>query len=106
MRTGWSERWDKGDYFRSGPFLTAEACRALVQAGAALVGIGFRELDEYADLPAHPAHTILLEAEIPQSSSISRDWKSYRKAASVSSRIPPAIEGGTSFPVRAFAITE
>src|SRR6476469_8792243 len=39
VHTAWSERWSHpADYFRSGPFLTAEACRFLVDAGAALVG--------------------------------------------------------------------
>ena len=39
FRTDWSRRWGGDDYFRSGPFLPAETCRALVDAGAALVGI-------------------------------------------------------------------
>src|SRR5688572_12315477 len=63
VRTGWSERWG-GDYFRSGPYLTVEACDALVEEGAALVGIDCANIDSMAD-PARPAHTILLAASIP-----------------------------------------
>ncbi len=103
FRTGWSSRWG-GDYFRSGPFLPAETCDALVAAGAALVGIDCANIDDMQD-PARPAHTILLRAGIPivehltNLAALPRDG--FRFFA-----VPPAIEGGTSFPVRAFAIVE
>lgn len=103
FRTGWSSRWG-GDYFRSGPFLPADTCDALVAAGAALVGIDCANIDDMQD-PARPAHTILLRVGIPivehltNLAALPRDG--FRFFA-----VPPALEGGTSFPVRAFAIVE
>lgn len=101
VRTDWSKRWG-GDYFRSGPFLTAAACRWLVEQGAALVGIDCANIDDMTD-PARPAHTILLHAGIPIVEHLrgldqlppGREFRFFA--------VPPAIEGGTSFPVRAFA---
>jgi kynurenine formamidase len=103
VRTDWARRWG-GDYFRSGPFLTAAACRVLVEAGAALVGIDCANIDDMTD-PARPAHTILLAAGIPIVEHLCAldqvpDGR-FRFFA-----VPPAIRGGTSFPVRAFALCE
>ncbi len=64
VRTDWASRWGGTDYFRSGPFLTADACRLLAQAGAALVGIDCANIDDMGDV-SRPAHTILLGAGIP-----------------------------------------
>ncbi|MEO8288432.1 MAG: cyclase family protein [Chloroflexota bacterium] len=103
FRTGWSARWG-GDYFRSGPYLTAEACHALVEAGAALVGIDCANIDDMTD-PARPAHTILLAEGIPIVEHMCNlealPDEGYRFFA-----VPPAIVGGTSFAVRAFAIID
>lgn len=102
VRTDWSARWEVGDYFRSGPYLTAEACHALVQAGAALVGIDCANIDNMTD-PVRPAHTILLAAGIPIVEHLTGldtlPDSGFRFFA-----VPPAIVGGTSFAVRAFAI--
>ncbi len=101
VRTDWSKRWGNFDYFRSGPFLTSAACNFLVQAGAALVGIDCANIDDMND-PTRPAHTILLEANIPivehlcALEHLSAD--NFHFFA-----VSPAIKGGTSFPVRAFA---
>jgi arylformamidase len=102
VRTGWSERWGGPDYFRSGPFLNADACDALVTAGASLVGIDCANIDDMRDA-TRPAHTILLAAGIPIVEHLcgleqlpDSDFRFFA--------VPPAIEGGTSFPVRAFAI--
>jgi len=104
VRTDWSRRWGGTDYFRSGPFLSADACSLLVQLGAALVGIDCANVDDMGDL-TRPAHTILLGAGIPVVEHLCglellpRDG--FRFFA-----VPPAIKGGTSFAVRAFAICE
>jgi kynurenine formamidase len=103
VRTGWSERWGGPDYFRSGPFLTAETCDALVKAGATLVGIDCANLDSMTD-PTRPAHTILLAAGIPIVEHL-RGLDQLPPDNFLFFAVPPAIEGGTSFPVRAFAIT-
>jgi kynurenine formamidase len=103
VRTDWSLRWkDPGDYFRSGPFLTRGACERLAEAGVTLVGIDCANIDNMQD-PDRPAHTILLQAGIPivehlcHLDALSQDGFRFYAA-------PPAIQQGTSFPVRAFAI--
>ena len=101
--SGWSKRWG-GDYFRSGPFLAASACEQLVRGGATLVGIDCANIDDMNDA-TRPAHTILLAANIPVVEHLrgldQLQGKKFRFFAP-----PPAIRGGTSFPVRAFAICE
>jgi arylformamidase len=101
IRTGWSRRWG-GDYFRSGPFLTGSACDLLVNAGAALVGIDCANIDDMKD-PERPAHTKLLAAGIPIVEHLrgleQLQGRTFRFFAA-----PPAIVGGTSFTVRAFAV--
>jgi kynurenine formamidase len=101
IRTDWSRRWG-GDYFRSGPFLTGDACDLLAKAGASLVGIDCANIDDMKD-PARPAHTKLLAAGIPIVEHLrgleQLQGRSFRFFA-----VPPAIVGGTSFTVRAFAL--
>ena len=104
VRTDWSKRWGGLDYFRSGPFLTADACHLLVQSQAALVGIDCANIDDMSD-GARPAHTILLGAGIP----IVEHLCSLDQIPQVNFRffaVPPTNKGGTSFPVRAFVICE
>lgn len=108
VRTGWSARWEGGDYFRSGPFLPAEICEWLVSEGAALVGIDCANIDNMQD-PVRPAHTILLEAGIPIVEHLTNLDELARVVGTGGFRffaVPPAIRGGTSFAVRAFAIVE
>jgi len=103
VRTDWSKRWQK-DYFLSGPYLTADACELLAERGATLVGIDCANVDNMKD-PERPAHSILLAAGIP----IVEHLKSLDKLTGKRFRFfaaPPAIEGGTSFTVRAFAIVD
>ncbi len=103
LYTGWSRRWGK-DYFRSGPYLTADACDALIHAGAALVGIDCANIDNMQD-PTRPAHTRLLAVGIPIVEHLTNlndiAGRSFRFSA-----VPPAIRGGTSFPVRAYAVCD
>jgi kynurenine formamidase len=76
----------------------------LVRGGATLVGIDCANIDDMNDA-ARPAHTILLAANIPVVEHLrgldQLQGKQFRFFAP-----PPAIRGGTSFPVRAFAICE
>ena len=104
IRTGWSTRWGGADYFRSGPFLTAEACKFLVEAHVTLVGIDCANIDDMGD-SARPAHTLLLAADIPIVEHLcnmeqlpTHDFRFFA--------VPPAIQGGTSFPIRAFALSK
>jgi kynurenine formamidase len=103
VHTGWSKRWG-GDYFRSGPFLTAKACEEIVRGGATLVGIDCANIDDMND-SARPAHTILLAANIPVVEHL-RGLDELRGKRFKFFAVPPAIRGGTSFPVRAFALCE
>ncbi len=104
VRTDWASRWGGTDYFRSGPFLTADACRLLAQAGAALVGIDCANIDDMGDV-SRPAHTILLGAGIPVVEHL-RGLELLPREDFRFFAVPPAIKGGTSFAVRAFAICE
>ncbi len=102
VRTDWSTLWGGSDYFRSGPFLTAEACKFLVEANVTLVGIDCANIDNMEDT-TRPAHTILLAADIP----IVEHLCNMQHLSTPNFRffaVPPAIKGGTSFPIRAFAI--
>ncbi len=103
LYTRWSRHWG-GDYFRSGPYLSGAACDALVTAGVALVGIDCANIDNMQD-PERPAHSKLLAAGIPIVEHLTNlnelAGRSFRFTAA-----PPAIRGGTSFPVRAFAVCE
>lgn len=102
VRTDWADRWGSPDYFRSGPFLTADACRALVRAQVTLVGIDCANIDDMRDM-ARPAHTILLAAGIPIVEHL-RGLDELPPGGFRFFATPPAIVGGTSFPVRALAI--
>lgn len=103
IRTDWADRWGSDAYFRSGPYLTADTCRFLVRSQVALVGIDCANIDNMDDAQ-RPAHTILLAAGIPIVENLyALDHLppgGFRFFA-----VPPAIAAGTSFPVRAFAIT-
>jgi arylformamidase len=103
LHTGWAARWG-GDYFRSGPFLTAAACAGLVEAEVALVGIDCANIDNMTD-PARPAHSRLLAAGIPIVEHLCA-LEHLPTGAFRFFAVPPAIKGGTSFPVRAFALWE
>jgi kynurenine formamidase len=102
VRTDWSKRWGGDDYFRSGPYLTAAACELLVERGAVLVGVDFANVDDM-NTKSRPAHTLLLGsgmAIVEHLCALDRlPDDRFRFFA-----VPPAIAGGTSFPVRAFAL--
>ncbi len=103
VRTNWAQRWG-GDYFRSGPFLNASACQYLVEQGVMLVGIDCANIDDMLDT-SRPAHTILLGAGLP----VVEHLRGLEQLPANNFRffaVPPAIQGGTSFAVRAFAIVD
>jgi len=104
LQTGWAKRWNAKDYFRSGPYLAAAASEHLVHSGAALVGIDCANIDDMND-PARPAHTILLGAGIPIVEHL-RGLEQLHGRRFRFFAVPPAIGGGTSFPVRALAVCE
>jgi kynurenine formamidase len=104
VHTGWAKHWTSEGYFRSGPYLTASACEYLTHSGATLVGIDCANIDNMND-PARPAHSILLAANIP----VVEHLRGLEQLSGQDFRFfaaPPAIRGGTSFPIRAFALCE
>jgi len=104
LHTGWAKRWG-GDYFCSGPFLSEAGARYLVEQGAGLVGIDCANIDDMNDA-TRPAHTILLDAGIPIVEHLCGLEQLNRRRGIRFFAVPPRVVGGTSFPVRAFAIVE
>ena len=63
LRTGWSDRWGRDNYFTGFPCLTPDAARWLVDRGVRGFGIDAPSVDpaESTDLPVHK---VLLGAEV------------------------------------------
>ncbi len=64
VQTGWSAHWGSERYFEGHPLLTAAAASALVDGGAALIGIDSLNIDDTSG-GTRPVHTELLGAGIP-----------------------------------------
>ncbi|WP_040336583.1 cyclase family protein [Candidatus Blastococcus massiliensis] len=102
VHTGWDAHWGTERYLdRDHPHLTEDACRALVDGGAALVGIDSVNIDDTLG-DARPAHTVLLGAGIPVVEHLT-GLAGLPDAGAVFSAVPVAVEGLATFPVRAFA---
>ncbi|HXN49780.1 MAG TPA: cyclase family protein [Bryobacteraceae bacterium] len=102
VNTGWSEHWRTPRYFEPAPFLTAEACDALLAAGARFVGIDSLNIDDMLD-PSRPAHTKLLGAGVP----VCEHMTNLAAVPATGGRlhaVPIAWMGGASFPVRAYVL--
>lgn len=100
VRTDFSRHWRTERYGRDNPFLTAQACLRLVEAGAAFVGIDSVNIDDLADL-ARPAHTILLGAGIPICEHLT-NLEALQPEGGRLHAAPIAWRGGATFPVRAY----
>jgi arylformamidase len=104
LRTDWCRYWGSEQYASGSPFLTSAGARALVEAGAELVGIDSLNIDDVDDLE-RPAHSLLLGAGIPIVEHLTGldqlPADGYRFFA-----VPPKVEGMGTFPVRAFAIVD
>lgn len=101
VHTGWARHWRTDAYFEDHPFLTEAAAAALVEAGAALVGIDSHNIDD-TRTRARPAHTLLLGAGIP----ICEHMRGLELLPDTGFRFtaaPPKVAGFGTFPVRAFA---
>jgi len=101
VATGWDRHWRTERYGRENPFLTADACERLRDAGASLVGIDSVNIDDLEDL-ARPAHSILLGAEIPVVEHLC-NLAALPEGGLSFSAVPPKVAGFGTFPVRAFA---
>ena len=104
IRTEWDRHWRTDAYFEGHPFLTADAAELLAGEGAALVGIDSYNIDDTADW-SRPAHSILLEAEIPICEHM-RNLGSLPGSGFRFSAVPVKVRGFGTFPVRAFAVVE
>ena len=62
--TGHAGTWGTDAYFSGHPYLTADAAQALVDRGAACVGIDSLNVDSTDDM-ARPVHSTLLGAGVP-----------------------------------------
>ncbi len=102
VRTGWDAHWRTYRYFEGHPFLSADAARFLVEAGAALAGIDSLNIDDTADL-TRPVHSALLAAGIPiveHLTGLGRlPEQGFRFFAA-----PVKVKGMGTFPVRAFGL--
>jgi arylformamidase len=101
FRTGWDRRWGSGAYWEPDPHLSAQTLDRLIEGGAALVGVDWNNVDDGSDL-SRPAHTRLLAAGIPIVERL-RGLDTLPGDGFRFTAVPPAIVGGASFPVRAFA---
>jgi len=102
VNTGWSQHWRTPRYFAPAPFLTADACDALLAAGARFVGIDSLNIDDTLD-PSRPAHTKLLGAGVP----VCEHMTNLAAVPATGGRlhaVPIAWVGGASFPVRAYVL--
>jgi len=105
FRTGWSSRWATSEYGdTSHPFIGVATAEALVERGAAVVGIDSVNIDSTVT-GERPIHSILLGAGIPIVEHLCRldelTGRPFRFFA-----VPPAVSGMGTFPVRAFAIAD
>ena len=101
VHTGWDRFWRTDAYLDDHPFLTEAAARALVEGGAAFVGIDSHNIDD-TQVPRRPVHTLLLGADIPIGEHLANldalPDNGFRFSA-----VPPKICGMGTFPVRAYA---
>jgi kynurenine formamidase len=102
IHTGWDRHWRTDAYFEGHPFLTRDAARYLVDAGARLVGIDSLNIDDTADME-RPAHSIILGAGIPIAEHLCNlaalPDNGFRFHAA-----PVKVSRVGSFPVRAYGV--
>ena len=104
VHTGWSRNWRTESYLSDHPFLTEAAARALVEGGAAFVGIDSHNIDD-TGTRGRPVHTLLLGADIP----IGEHLTGLEQLPDTGFRftaVPPKIKGMGTFPIRAFAVLQ
>ncbi len=102
VATGWDRHWGSEAYFDDHPFLTEAAARALVEGGAAFVGIDSHNIDD-TRARARPVHTILLGADIPIGEHLT-NLGALPDRDFIFSAVPPKVKGMGTFPVRAYAV--
>jgi len=100
--TGWDRHWGTPAYLSDNPHLSGESSAALVERGAALVGIDSLNVDSLTD-PRRPAHTAILAAGIPLVEHLT-GFGALPAGPFRFFAVPPRVRRMATFPVRAFAI--
>lgn len=103
VHTGWARHWRTDQYFEGHPFLTADAARWLVDAGATLVGIDSLNIDDTAD-GSRPVHSTLLGADIPIVEHMC-NLEALPASGFIFHAVPVKVRNFGTFPVRAYAVT-
>ncbi|MGC4175947.1 cyclase family protein [Demequina sp.] len=103
IHTGWDRHFGSPAYATGAPFLAADAVHALIDSGAALVGIDSLNIDDTESGGERPAHSGLLAAGIHVVEHLTRLGDVPAQGAEFTAA-PPAVEGFGTFPVRAFAL--
>ena len=101
VHSGWDRFWRTDAYFTDHPFLTDGAARALIEGGAAFVGIDSYNIDD-TRTRSRPVHTLLLGANIPIGEHLT-GLDQLPDAGFRFSAVPPKVRGMGTFPVRAYA---
>jgi kynurenine formamidase len=101
VRTGWDAHWRTSRYGEGHPYLTSDAAQALVDWGAALVGIDSLNIDDTKDFE-RPVHTLLLAAGIPIVEHLT-NLGAIPPGRFRFTAVPAPVRGMGSFPVRAYA---
>ncbi|MEV2237081.1 cyclase family protein [Micromonospora sp. NPDC049891] len=108
LHTGWDAHFGTDGYGApEAPHLTGDGAQALVDAGAALVGIDSINIDDMGPAAGgeRPAHSTLLAAGIPIVEHLTGlaalPPDGFRFTAA-----PPRVAGMGTFPVRAFAVID
>ncbi len=108
LHTGWDIHFGTERYGApEAPYLTGDGAQALVDAGAALVGIDSINIDDMSPAAGgqRPAHSALLAAGIPIVEHLTGlaalPPDGFRFTAA-----PPRVAGMGTFPVRAYALVE
>lgn len=102
LHTGWDRHFGTDRYGVGAPYLSADASRHLIAAGAVLVGIDSVNIDDTESGGERPAHTLLLGAGVHVVEHLT-NLGALPSRGALFTAAPPAIEGFGTFPVRAFA---
>jgi len=103
FRTGWSRHWATDAYFEGHPYLTAATAEALLEGGAAIVGIDSLNIDSI-DTGERPVHTLLLREGVPIVEHLT-GLDALPAAGGRFYAVPVKVRAFGTFPVRAFAET-
>ncbi len=106
LHTGWDAHFGTDRYGApDAPYLTGDGARALVEAGAALVGIDSINIDDMGPAAGgeRPAHSALLAAGVPIVEHLT-GLDTLPPAGFRFTAAPPLVAGMGTFPVRAFAV--